>query len=177
MPSLLVLEFGSKTIPLPTSLEDLAAVDPYILVHKPALWQDQDARLDGISVFMKHQPRWELFPDGGEYSWRGDLTKDGLERLWRSCCCGLLGGAEIEQWVGFRILNKTKGASSMFKLELWVSSHEAARQRSAIEKKFGAVLPAAMTQFSFVANNDKINRTAPDKQQARSKSVCSKPPV
>ena len=161
----LYAEFGRQSHFAKVTLEQLASVPVEVVDRQPTA-VGFHAALDGFAVFRHGKPNWESFPQGGDLSWRGDLTLSCLQRLWRECCCGLTDG-EIPRWAGFRLLNKSKGQSRMFKLELWVDRTEEG-QVEAAKRKFGTVLRAAETQFEFVANRDKVSRTGKETTGRRS---------
>lgn len=151
------LEFGSQKVDVGRcTIPDLASIDPSMITQR-LVTHGIAEHLSGVAVFEdKGRPCWEAYPDGGDLSWRGDLTRAALRRVWRALCCTLAeAGRPI---VGARLLDKSQGGSGMIKIEVW---YDGAPEpvRPLVLRAVEGFLPATVTQFAAVSHGAKIART------------------
>lgn len=151
------LEFGEERVDLGNcGIPQLASIDPTMITQQ-LVTQGIPHQLSGLAFFEDGgRPSWEAYPNGGDLSWRGDLTNAGLNRVWRSLCCTLVHNGR--PFVGARILNKSRGSSNMIKIEVWYEG-DPSQVRPLIIDEVVTFLPAASSQFVGVSHKAKMERT------------------
>ena len=161
------LEFGEQRVDVgQCSIPQLASIDPGMITQQ--LFAGGISQpLSGLAVFENAgRPSWEAYPSGGDLSWRGDLTRVALRRVWRALCCML--AEKGRPLVGARLLNKCRGGSNMIKIEVWYVG-PASAARALVLKVFDSFLPAASTQFVGVSHQAKIQRTGVAQHSAKTR--------
>ena len=160
----LFFEFGdapTRTVQLSshmqTAIGELKAIPPQLLLQPHQCMQTQRT-LAAVCVFRAAEPpTWERYAQGGQLSWRGAINPLKMQKLWRTLCCACLSDDAPAAFAGFRLSNKSKGASQQIKIELWTRNTDWQRSRRWIVGLVGDTLPACDSQFEFVSHAEKMS--------------------
>ncbi|CAM9239833.1 unnamed protein product [Phaeothamnion confervicola] len=119
-----------------------------------------DRTVDGYSLFKEGiKPEWEdeANANGGEWSCRKSMPIMQVDRFWENLVLGCIGetidpGDDV---CGVRVVDKSKGSQSLYRLELWLRRKDPQTRESRLLERMtacladGATNPKAVPEFGF----------------------------